>query len=49
MILEDSETRAWNRNKDHLETLPTTGRDSATAITHDNKYLKVAGGQNDAY
>ena len=32
-----------------LETLPTTGRDAATAITHDNKYLIVAGGRGDAY
>jgi hypothetical protein len=33
-----------------LETgLPTTGRDAATAITHDNKYLIVAGGRDDAY
>ena len=32
-----------------LETLPTTGRDATTAITHDNKYLIVAGGRDDAY
>ena len=44
---------AWNGNIQRwiyrLETLPTTGRDASTAVTHDNKYLIVAGGRDDAY
>lgn len=32
-----------------LDTLLTAGCDAATAVTHGNKYLIVAGGRNDAY
>lgn len=44
---------AWNGNIQkwiyRLETLPATGRDAATAVTHNNKYLIVAGGRDDGY